>query len=410
MTFEEFNLNENLMEGLRMMNFKEATPVQAQTIPLILQEKDVISCAQTGTGKTAAFLLPLLNNLVDKNHPHDAVNALIMAPTRELAQQIDRQLEAFSYFLPVSSVAIYGGNDAFAWEQQKRGLTLGADVVVATPGRLISHLNLYDVDFSQVKYLVLDEADRMLDMGFYDDIMQIVNHLPKERQTVMFSATMPPKIRKLAKTILRNPLEVQIAIAKPADGISQQAYVCYENQKLAIIHALLSQKEQGKVIIFSRYKSKVRDLTRKFKQSGLSVSEMHSDLEQAQRDHVMREFKNGNVKILVATDILSRGIDIEDIDLIINFDVPNDVEDYVHRIGRTARASATGTAITLISKEDQAKFFRIEQFLEKIIEKIPLSEEMGEAPKYAPKQKTKPERDSRKKHKKNFKYKAKKQK
>jgi ATP-dependent RNA helicase RhlE len=384
MRFDELPLCDAVLDGLQAMNFKDATPVQAETIPVILQKRDVIACAQTGTGKTAAFILPLLHNLQSEKHAEDKVNAIIMAPTRELAQQIDQQMEGFSYFTSFSSVAVYGGNDSSAWDVQRRGLQKGADVVIATPGRLLSHINLYDIDFSHVKYFILDEADRMLDMGFFDDIMTVVNRLPKDRQTIMFSATMPPKIRLLAKTILNNPVEVKIAISKPPESIMQTAYICFEPQKQLIIRHLFAGQEANKVIIFSGSKLKVKELFKTFRQMGLSVGEMHSDLDQAQRDHVMHEFKNNRVSILVATDIVSRGIDIDDISLVINYDVPHDAEDYVHRIGRTARASAKGMSITFVSVEEQYKFKQIEDFLEKDIYKIPLPEELGEAPEYNP--------------------------
>jgi len=384
MRFDELPLCDAVLDGLQAMNFKEATPVQAETIPVILQKRDVIACAQTGTGKTAAFILPLLHNLQSEPHAENAVNAIIMAPTRELAQQIDQQMEGFSYFTSFSSVAVYGGNDAQAWDVQRKGLQKGADVVIATPGRLLSHLNLYEIDFSQVKYFILDEADRMLDMGFYDDIMQVVNRLPKDRQNIMFSATMPPKIRLLAKTIMQNPVEVKIAVSKPPESIMQTAYICHEAQKPGLIRNLFVGQEPNKVIIFSGSKLKVKELYKSFRQMGLSVGEMHSDLDQVQRDHVMHEFKNNRVNILVATDIVSRGIDIDDISLVINYDVPHDAEDYVHRIGRTARASAKGMAITFVSTEEQYKFKQIEEFLEKDIYKIPVPEELGEAPEYNP--------------------------
>lgn len=384
MRFDELPLCDAVLDGLQAMNFKEATPVQAETIPVILQKRDVIACAQTGTGKTAAFILPLLHNLQAEPHAEDKVNAIIMAPTRELAQQIDQQMEGFSYFTSFSSVAVYGGNDSQAWDVQRRGLQKGADVVIATPGRLLSHINLYDIDFSHVKYFILDEADRMLDMGFFDDIMQVVNRLPKDRQTIMFSATMPPKIRLLAKTILHDPVEVKIAISRPPESIMQTAYICYEGQKQAIIRHLFVGQEANKVIIFSGSKLKVKELFKTFRQMGLSVGEMHSDLDQVQRDHIMHEFKNNRVNILVATDIVSRGIDIDDISLVINYDVPHDAEDYVHRIGRTARASAKGMSITFVSEEEQYKFKQIESFLEKDIYKIPLPAEIGEAPLYEP--------------------------
>ncbi len=384
MKFEDLNLEPSLMEGLSAMNFQEMTPVQEASIPKILEGKDIIACAQTGTGKTAAYLLPLLNKLMTDEHSADAVSAIVMAPTRELAQQIDQQLEGFSYFLSVSSVAVYGGNDASVWDQQKKALQMGADFVIATPGRLISHISLDNVDFSKVKYFVLDEADRMLDMGFYDDIITIVNKLPKERQTIMFSATMPPKIQKLAKTILNNPEMVNIAISKPAEGIKQEAYVCYETQKFELLSTVLKEDETRKTIVFSSSKLKVKEIARQLKRRGLSVVEMHSDLEQADRDAALLDFKSGKATVLIATDIVSRGIDIDDIETVINYDVPHDVEDYIHRIGRTARANRTGRGVTFISEEDQEKFGKVEQFLEKTIDKLPLPESLGEGPAYEP--------------------------
>ncbi len=384
MRFDELPLCDAVLDGLQAMNFTEATPVQEQTIPVILNQRDVIACAQTGTGKTAAFILPLLHNLQAIPHAEDKVNAIIMAPTRELAQQIDQQMEGFSYFTSFSSVAVYGGNDSQAWDVQRRGLQKGADVVIATPGRLLSHINLYDIDFSQVKYFILDEADRMLDMGFFDDIMQVVNRLPKDRQTIMFSATMPPKIRLLAKTILHDPVEVKIAVSRPPESIIQTAYICYEAQKPGIVRHLFAGQTLNKVIIFSGSKLKVKELFKTFRQMGLSVGEMHSDLDQSQRDQIMHEFRNNRVNILVATDIVARGIDIDDISLVINYDVPHDAEDYVHRIGRTARASAEGMSITFVSEEEQYKFRQIEVFLEKDIYKIPMPPELGESPVYEP--------------------------
>ena len=339
MKFSELQLNANVLEALDAMRFDECTPIQEQAIPIILEGKDLIAVAQTGTGKTAAFLLPVLNKLSEGKHPEDAINCVIMSPTRELAQQIDQQMEGFSYFMPASSVAVYGGNDGILFEQQKKGLTLGADVVIATPGRLIAHLSLGYVDLSKVSYFILDEADRMLDMGFYDDIMQIVKYLPKERQTIMFSATMPAKIQQLANTILNNPSEIKLAVSRPADKIIQAAYVCYENQKLGIIRNLFMDEVPERVIIFASSKIKVKEVTKALKSMKLNVGEMHSDLEQVQREAVMHDFKAGRINILVATDIVARGIDIDDIRLVINFDVPHDSEDYVHRIGRTARAN-----------------------------------------------------------------------
>ena len=384
MKFSELQLNANVLEALDAMRFDECTPIQEQAIPIILEGKDLIAVAQTGTGKTAAFLLPVLNKLSEGKHPEDAINCVIMSPTRELAQQIDQQMEGFSYFMPASSVAVYGGNDGILFEQQKKGLTLGADVVIATPGRLIAHLSLGYVDLSKVSYFILDEADRMLDMGFYDDIMQIVKYLPKERQTIMFSATMPAKIQQLANTILNNPSEIKLAVSRPADKIIQAAYVCYENQKLGIIRNLFMDEVPERVIIFASSKIKVKEVTKALKSMKLNVGEMHSDLEQAQRETVMHEFKAGRVNILVATDIVARGIDIDDIRLVINFDVPHDSEDYVHRIGRTARANNDGVALTFVSEKEQSNFKSIENFLEKDIYKIPIPAELGEAPEYKP--------------------------
>lgn len=384
MKFSELPLNDSVLDALDAMRFEECTPIQEKAIPVILEGRDLIAVAQTGTGKTAAYLLPILNRLSEEEHAEDAINCIVMAPTRELAQQIDQQMEGFAYFLPVSSVAVYGGNDGILFEQQKKGLTLGADVVIATPGRLIAHLNLGYVDLSKVSYFILDEADRMLDMGFHDDIMQIVKYLPKNRQTIMFSATMPAKIQQLANNILNNPVEVKLAVSKPADKIIQAAYVCYENQKLGIIRSLFTDEVPERVIIFASSKIKVKEVAKALKQMKLNVGEMHSDLEQVQREAVMHEFKAGRVNILVATDIVARGIDIDDIRLVINFDVPHDCEDYVHRIGRTARANNDGVAITFVSEKEQTNFHTIEKFLEKDIYKIPVPAELGEAPEYQP--------------------------
>ena len=370
MKFSELQLNDQVLDALEAMRFDECTPIQEKSIPVILEGRDLIAVAQTGTGKTAAYLLPVLNKLSEGNHPEDAINCIVMSPTRELAQQIDQQMEGFSYFMPVSSVAVYGGNDGVLFEQQKKGLMLGADVVIATPGRLIA--------------FILDEADRMLDMGFYDDIMQIVKYLPKERQTIMFSATMPAKIQQLANTILNNPAEVKLAVSRPAEKIVQAAYVCYENQKLGIIRSLFAEQTPERVIIFASSKLKVKEVTKALKMMKLNVGEMHSDLEQAQREEVMHEFKAGRVNILVATDIVARGIDIDDIRLVINYDVPHDSEDYVHRIGRTARANNDGVALTFINEKEQSNFKQIENFLEKEIYKIAVPEELGEAPEYKP--------------------------
>lgn len=384
MRFDELDLENEILDGIDAMNFQEMTPVQELTIPIILEGKDIIGCAQTGTGKTAVYTLPLLNRLVREGNPDNRVRSVIMVPTRELAQQIDMQFEGFSYFLPISTTVVYGGGDGAGWDQQKKGLLMGSDVVIATPGRLLSHIANSGIDLSHVKYFILDEADRMLDMGFFDDIMQIVKHLPQERQTIMFSATLPPKIRQLAKQILHNPAEINIAISKPNEAIVQSAYICYETQKMPIILDLFTNNPNKKTIIFSSSKQKVKDLAYALKRRKLSVAAMHSDLEQEQREAVMLDFKNGKINILVATDIVARGIDIDDIALVVNFDVPHDPEDYIHRIGRTARANADGVAITFVSEAEQGKFHKIEQFIEKDIYKIPLPPELGEAPTYNP--------------------------
>ncbi len=385
MDFYDLDLHDNVLDALDAMNFTTCTPIQEHTIPPLLEGRDLIGVAQTGTGKTAAYLLPILSMLSDGGFPDDAINCVIMSPTRELAQQIDQAMEGFSYYVPVSSVAVYGGNDGIRYEQERRGLSLGADVVIATPGRLISHISLGNVDLSRTSFFILDEADRMLDMGFYDDIMQIVKQLPDTRQTIMFSATMPDKIQKLAASILHDPVEVKLAVSKPAEKIVQTAYVCYETQKLGIIKSLFRASKPERVIVFSSSKLKVKEVAAAFKRLKLNVGEMHSDLDQTQRDVVMHEFKSGRVDILVATDIVSRGIDIDDIRLVINYDVPRDCEDYVHRIGRTARAGAEGCAITFVSVDDQSRFAAIEEFIEREVFKLPVPKELGEAPEYNPK-------------------------
>ena len=384
MRFDELDLEDEILDGLDDMNFQEMTPVQEHTIPVILEGRDIIGCAQTGTGKTAAYTLPLLNRLLIEGNEDNVIKSVIIVPTRELAQQIDQQFQGFSYYLPVSTTVVYGGGDGKGWDVQKRGMLMGSDVVIATPGRMIAHLQNSGVDLSHVEYLILDEADRMLDMGFSDDIMKIVSYMPRERQTILFSATLPPKIRELAKTILRNPVEVSIAISKPNEAIDQSAYICYESQKLGIIRELFAEPTDSKTIIFSSSKMKVKELAHTLKRMKLNVAAMHSDLEQAQREEVMLAFKNNKVNILVATDIVARGIDIEDIGLVINYDVPHDPEDYIHRIGRTARAAATGSAITFVCEEEQGKFHAIEKFIERDIRKETLPASVGEGPKYNP--------------------------
>ena len=366
------------------MNFQECTPIQEQAIPPALEGRDLIAVAQTGTGKTAAYLLPVIDILADGGYPDDAVNCIVMAPTRELAQQIDQQMQGFSYFMPVSSVAIYGGTDGKTFEAQKRGLKMGADVVIATPGRLLAHMQMGYVDLSRVSFFILDEADRMLDMGFFDDIMQIVAKLPKERQTLMFSATMPPKIKQLAKQILTDPVEVKIAISKPAEKIDQKVYRVYERQKPALLSHLFRETPPDRVIVFSSSKQKVKELTRDLKRRNLQVAEMHSDLDQTTREKVMLDFRAGRVKVLIATDIVSRGIDIDDISMVINYDVPRDAEDYVHRIGRTARAAREGRAVTFVGEREGQGLKRIEDLIEKEIPRGEMPAELGEGPAERP--------------------------
>ena len=381
MKFEELDLNDNILDALEDMRFETCTPIQEKCIPEILAGRDVLGVAQTGTGKTAAYLLPILSMIDDGGFPRDAINCVIMSPTRELAQQIDQAMQGFSYYLPdTSSIAIYGGNDGNRYDQELKSLQLGADVVIATPGRLISHISLGNADFSKVSFFVLDEADRMLDMGFSEDIMTIAKELPKNCQTIMFSATMPDKIEELAKSLLKNPVEVKIAVSKPAEKIRQSAYICHETQKLGIVKDLFKAGDLKRVIIFSGKKQKVKQITQALVRLGINAGEMHSDLEQAQRNEMMYRFKSGQIDVLVATDILSRGIDIDDIAMVINYDVPRDPEDYVHRIGRTARAERDGRAITFVSTDDQRYFQQIERFLEKKIERNALPEGLGEAP------------------------------
>lgn len=384
MTFSELHLNELILDGLSAMGFNDPTPIQQQAIPVILQKKDLIACAQTGTGKTAAYILPTLHHLLDAQSEH--IDTIIIAPTRELALQIDQQVEGFAYFVPVSSIPVYGGGEASTWNQQKEALEQGANIVIATPGRLIAHLNLGYVNVNHVKRLILDEADRMLDMGFHDDIIKIVNMLPKERQTLLFSATMPPKIRSLASKLLKDPVEINIAISKPAAGILQGAFSVYNHQKLPLIIELLKGHEDDlpSIIIFSSTKQNVKVLEKELQKLGLAANAMHSDLDQSEREKVLMNFKNKKTQLLIATDIVARGIDIDSISLVINYDVPQDAEDYIHRVGRTARAASTGIAITLINEEDQYKFHKIETLIGAPIKKASLPSHFERGPKYDP--------------------------
>lgn len=383
MQFYDFDFTDELLDSLEAMRFSQPTPIQEQAIPVVMEGKDLIACAQTGTGKTAAYLLPIIDDIV--RNPNDGVDTIILVPTRELAIQIDQQMSGFGYFVNISSTAVYGGSDSGEWSRQRTALSEGADIVIATPGRMLQHISMGYVDFSKVRHLVLDEADRMLDMGFYDDIMQVVKLLPTDaRQTLMFSATMPPKIRDLAKTILRDPAEISIAIAKPAAGIRQAAYPVYEAQKGALVMDILRAHAGMSIIIFGSRKQSVKELGHTLKRRGFNAGVIHSDLEQAEREEVLRQFRSRNIEVLVATDIIARGIDIPDVDVVINFDVPRDAEDYVHRIGRTARAQSKGEAFTLIVPDEMYSFGKIEKLIEQTVEKLPLPEGLGEQPKYDP--------------------------
>ena len=377
MYFDELDINDDLLDALDIMNFVECTPIQERAIPLVLEGRDLLASAQTGTGKTAAYLLPVLELLSRGGSPENKVNALVLVPTRELAQQVDQLLAGFAYYQDTTWIAIYGGNDGVAFAQQQRALEQGGDIAIATPGRLLSLLRHCKVDLSKVDFLILDEADRMLDIGFYDDIMEIISYLPKERQTLMFSATFPAEVEKLARQVLRNPAEVKIAVSKPAEGITQSVYILYEEQKLAVVMDMFAEQERGKGIIFASSKEKVRDLYHTLRRRGLKVAQIHSDLENAERTQTLLDFKNNKIQLLVATDVVSRGIDIDDIEFVINYDVPAQPEDYVHRIGRTARAGARGEGITFVTPKDKPRLDRIEKLLEKSIQRGVLPEEVA---------------------------------
>lgn len=380
MTFSDFKFDPRLVEGLDSMGYEKPTPVQEMTIPVILENHDLIACAQTGTGKTAAYILPLLNKIVQEESRH--LNTLVIAPTRELALQIDQQVEGFAYFLGVSSLPVYGGSDGATWDQQRKAMEAGADIIIATPGRLMALLASGKIDLSQLKHLVLDEADRMLDMGFFDDIVRIIKQLPQNRQTLMFSATMPPKIRTLANSILKAPKEISIAISKPASGILQQAYLVHDHQKMPLLKQLLLNNDYKSAIIFSNSKENVKKLGSELIRAGLPAKAFHSDLEQSEREQIMNQFKSRKLQMLIGTDILSRGIDVEGIELVVNYDTPHDAEDYVHRIGRTARAEKTGTAITFVNEKDHWKFQKVEKLIGNEIVKLPLPTELGEGPRF----------------------------
>lgn len=384
MRFDEFDLHDEILEAISYMGFEKASPIQEKAIPLILENKDLLAFAQTGTGKTAAFILPILDKIAHSKG--DSINTLIIVPTRELAIQIDQQIQGFSYFLPTNSIAIYGGGDGSDWVTQSKALKNKTDIIVATPGKLISHLNVGNIKFEQLQHLVLDEADRMLDMGFYDDIQRIVSYLPKKRQTLLFSATMPPKIKKLSSAILNKPEEIAIELSKPAEKVLQAAYLCSENHKTPFINHLINQKEDYKsILIFTSTKAKVNQIVRGLKNKNYQTDGISSDLEQSERENVLSAFKAKRTRVLVATDVISRGIDIKDIELIINYDVPGDAEDYVHRVGRTARAESEGVAVTLINENDMFRFKKIEELIETEIIKLPIPPEIGKSPEWNPK-------------------------
>lgn len=400
MDFYDLDLSDNTLDAIDDMGWTSCTPIQEKCIPYIIDGRDMLGIAQTGTGKTAAYLLPILSRLDEEDYPEDSINCVIMSPTRELAQQIDQAMQGFSYYMPdVNSVAVYGGNDGSRYDQESKGMKLGADVIIATPGRLISHITMGNVDFSKVSFFVLDEADRMLDMGFHEDILSITKLLPDTCQTIMFSATMPDKIEELARNILKEPAVVKIAVNKPAEKIKQMACVCHENQKLGVLKDVFNKYGQKRVIVFSSSKSKVKEINRNLLSSHINSGEMHSDLAQSQRDEIMYLFKSGQVDVLVATDIVARGIDIDDISMVVNFDVPHDTEDYVHRIGRTARADHDGVAVTLVSGKDISRFMQIEKFLGHEVEKMPIPEKFGSTPEYkAQEKRNKKISDKKKKH------------
>ena len=377
MYFDELDINDDLLDALDIMNFVECTPIQERAIPLVLEGHDLLASAQTGTGKTAAYLLPVLELLSRGGSPENKVNALVLVPTRELAQQVDQLLAGFAYYQDTTWIAIYGGNDGVAFAQQQRALEQGGDIAIATPGRLLSLLRHCKVDLSKVDFLILDEADRMLDIGFYDDIMEIISYLPKERQTLMFSATFPTEVEKLARQVLRNPAEVKIAVSKPAEGITQSVYILHEEQKLPLVMDMFADGERGKGIIFASSKEKVRDLYHSLRRRGVKVAQIHSDLENAERTQTLLDFKNNKLQLLVATDVVSRGIDIDDIEFVVNYDVPGQPEDYVHRIGRTARAGARGEGITFVTPKDKPRLDKIEKLLEKTIQRCQLPEEIA---------------------------------
>ena len=381
MTFKELGLHDDVLNALHYMNFEKATPIQEQAIPEILKGRDLIACAQTGTGKTAAFILPIIDKLVTQ--PHKGTNTLVIVPTRELAIQIDQQIQGFSYFTPVHSQTVYGGGDASGYINEKKALELGVDIVVATPGKLKSHLMMGLTNFDNLEHLILDEADRMMDMGFIDDIQFIISKLPPKRQNLMFSATMAPKIRKLVREILHDPFEINLNLSKPAEGVTQQVYLAHDEQKVPLIAGVLKEHPDfNSTLIFSSTKKNVFTIVRALRSKGFQVQGISSDLEQKEREQVLSDFRSKRTPVLVATDVLSRGIDIQDINLVVNFDAPSNAEDYVHRVGRTARSNTKGMAITLVNGKDMRRLQEIESLIGYEITRMPMPEALGAAPEF----------------------------
>lgn len=378
MKFTELKLHDKLLEAISYMGFETATPIQEQVIPVILDNRDLIACAQTGTGKTAAFVLPILDKLSEKKDTH--IDTLIIVPTRELAIQIEQQIQGFSYFIAAESMAIYGGGDGRDWQSEKDAFLNGADIIIATPGRLMSHLKMKGVKFDKVKHLVLDEADKMLDMGFIEDIQTIISYLPQKRQTLMFSATMSKSIRQLALKVLHNPVEISLSISTPAEGVDQKVYIVSDDQKTDILkHILLERKKYDSILIFTSTKSKITDIVKSLDRNGFKSQGISSNLDQNKREEVLRDFRSKRIRILVATDVMSRGIDVKEINLVINYDVPHDAEDYVHRVGRTARVNEKGEAITLVTHKEMYRLKKIESLIKYPVTVIPNPDDIGPA-------------------------------
>ncbi|GAA5520929.1 DEAD-box ATP-dependent RNA helicase CshA [Fodinibius salicampi] len=374
LSFEQFTLNEKLSLGLQDLNYTDPTPIQEECIPLILNGRDVIGAAQTGTGKTGAFVIPLIQRIME--NPSEHTQALILSPTRELAQQIEEQIFALGYHTGVSSATVTGGSD---YGTQVKAIRAGVDIIVATPGRLIDQMKVLDLDFSHLNYLVLDEADRMLDMGFLPDVMKIVKKLPEERQTMLFSATMVEEVQKVVDQVMKNPAEVEFEVSKPAESVDQQIYFVHPKQKLKLFEKLFDADKYETAIVFCATKRGTDEVERMLKKRGVDAVSMHGDRDQKERNEALRLFKNRSHPVMVATDVLSRGIDIDDVSLIVNFDVPNNPEDYIHRIGRTGRYDKSGTAITFVSNKDKKYYHSIKEVVGDQLSVKELPEEKNES-------------------------------